>query len=300
MKALLNKWVPLMIGAQVNVLNIFSGRAAGKKAFEIFCTTRKGKLRPKDLDFLNTCQSKKLLTDGGDAIQTYSWNDAGKETVLLMHGWESNAARWKPIIPLLLNEGYRVVAMDGPAHGGSGGKMINVPFYATAINRVVDAYQPDHLVGHSMGGMSVVYFLHNHGPKSVKSVALLGAPAQLPPIIANYKKILGLSDATIRSMDRYLQSQLGYPIAQFRAEFFRGAKMMPMLVVHDQGDKVCRVEDALYVHRHFPESELFLTEGLGHGLKDQRVYDRVIDFFREGPGVNEALYQAYVGAPVAV
>ena len=283
---MLNKMVPRIIGAQINFLNLFSSQAAGKKAFDVFCTPRKGRIRTKDRDFLETCDSEQVLTGGPEKIQTYIWNEEGERTVLLIHGWESNTARWRFLIPYLVDEGYKVVSLDAPAHGGSEGKLLNVPKYAAAIDLVVDAFQPDHLIGHSVGGMSVIYFLEKYGPKSVKSVAVLGALAQLPPIIAGYKKMLGLTDGSVRSMDKYLEGRFGFPIAYFQTEIFKRAHKMQMLIVHDQKDRICPPEGALYNHRHFPHSELFFTEGLGHGLQDKKVFDKIVEYLRPGKSLN--------------
>ena len=68
-------------------------------------------------------------------IQTYHWKGS-KETVLLAHGWESNSNRWRYEIEKLQTEGYTIIALDGPAHGGSGSATFNAILYSEFINVV--------------------------------------------------------------------------------------------------------------------------------------------------------------------
>lgn len=269
-----------MIGAQVNVLNLFSSKAAGKKAFTLFCTPRKGGIRPKDQDHLKDCQSEAFLTAEFGKVKAYSWNDTGEETVLLVHGWESNSARWRFLIPLLVAEGYRVVSIDAPGHGATDGPLFNIPLYAEAIRAGVDTYSPAYIIGHSVGGASVAYFMSHFPRPSVRRAVIMGAPSELGPIIKGFKHILGLNAASVRSMDKYFQFKFNRKTSYFSIKRFCEGIEVKTLVIHDKGDRVCPVKDGKAIHDHLPQSEMFLTEGFGHGLQDQSVFDRIIEFIR--------------------
>lgn len=267
-----------MIGAQINVLNLFSGKAAGKKAFQTFCTPRRGRVRPKDHDFLKTCQSEAMLSTEHNRVKTYSWNDGGKETVLLAHGWESNAARWRSLITLLVEQGFRVVAIDAPGHGASEGNLFNIPLYADGINSAVREYQPAFIAGHSVGGASLLYFMSHYERPSVRGVVIMGAPSDLPPIIADFQRILGLTDGSVRSLDRYFQQQFQRSMYYFSIKGFARAIEVPSLVIHDELDRVCPLSDGQAIYQNLPDGELLVTQGLGHGLQDAQVFDRIMGF----------------------
>ena len=99
--------------------------------------------------------------------ETYNW-DGEKETVLLLHGWESNSFRWRNLIGHLKREGYRVLAFDAPAHGHSSGSLFNVIRYTECTQTIVSRYNPDYIIGHSVGGMTAVYHQYRFPGNSLK------------------------------------------------------------------------------------------------------------------------------------
>ena len=103
-----------------------------------------------------------LVTDFEDkTIQTYIWK--GNDTVLfLIHGWESNSARWKKALPYILKSRYTVVAIDAPAHGLSSGKDFNAHKYTEFIHHVAKMYNPNILIGHSIGGKACLHYQTIH------------------------------------------------------------------------------------------------------------------------------------------
>ena len=89
----------------------------------------------------------------------------GAPTVVLIHGWTCNIAFWAPVIRALRADGsdLRVVAYDQRGHGGSeapGKDRYSVPILVEDLTAVLDAtLEPGEqaiLVGHSMGGMTVM------------------------------------------------------------------------------------------------------------------------------------------------
>ena len=82
-------------------------------------------------------------------------------TVVLSHGWTCSIRFWWPVIAELAAD-YRLVAYDQRGHGGSerpGPDQYSVPALVADLVAVLDAAAgPDQviLVGHSMGGMTVM------------------------------------------------------------------------------------------------------------------------------------------------
>ena len=90
---------------------------------------------------------------------------AGAPTVVLIHGWTCNIAFWAPVIRALRTgaPGLRVVAYDQRGHGASeapGKGRYSVPILVQDLTAVLDAtLEPGEravLVGHSMGGMTIM------------------------------------------------------------------------------------------------------------------------------------------------
>jgi pimeloyl-ACP methyl ester carboxylesterase len=89
----------------------------------------------------------------------------GAPTVVLIHGWTCRIAFWAPVIRALRTgaAGLRVVAYDQRGHGGSeapGKDGYSVPILVEDLTAVLDAtLEPGEravLVGHSMGGMTIM------------------------------------------------------------------------------------------------------------------------------------------------
>ena len=118
-----------IIGLSVNFVGFFNSKLAGKIAFYLFTKPRKGKLSDKHKAFLITSEQENIENTPHN-IPIYIWNKNGIKTILLIHGWESNSARWKPLIKRLINSNYKIIAIDAPAHGQSNYKTFNAILYA--------------------------------------------------------------------------------------------------------------------------------------------------------------------------
>ena len=102
------------------------------------------------------------------------------EPVLLLHGWGKavNLKQHLEPLALALADGYRVTALEFPAHGQSGkpGEAWGVPEFALWVKEVMDELELRSvtLVAHSFGGR-VALWLCTHYPQLVRRVVLTGA-----------------------------------------------------------------------------------------------------------------------------
>ena len=94
----------------------------------------KGRYTDEQRKVISTALFQEVDFDG-TSIATYRWHGKGK-TILLSHGWESNASRWSYILDELITQGYDVIALDGPAHGRSGGKLFNALLYPLLYQKI--------------------------------------------------------------------------------------------------------------------------------------------------------------------
>ena len=104
---------------------------AAEIAYKLFSTPRsRAKHRASD-PILEQAHLFEVLY-GKYILKGYEWG-SGEKTILLVHGWESRGTALRTFVPALLKKGYKVVAMDGPAHGNSSGKSTNLPIFAGAV-----------------------------------------------------------------------------------------------------------------------------------------------------------------------
>jgi pimeloyl-ACP methyl ester carboxylesterase len=99
----------------------------------------------------------------GLGINVVEWG-AGETTLVLCHGFVDHARSWDWVAELLVDAGYRVLAIDFRGHGhsdwASNGGYYFFQHYVLDLDRVIDALVPGRLclVGHSMGGMVTSYY----------------------------------------------------------------------------------------------------------------------------------------------
>jgi hypothetical protein len=276
---MINKTLPKIIGSLINFIGIFNTSYASKLALQLFSKPRGGQLTPNGILFLNTA-TKTTLYYNDLPIQTYQWKGS-KETVLLAHGWESNSNRWRNEIEQLQTEGYNVIALDGPAHGGSGSTTFNAILYSEFINVVSKKFKPSAFIGHSVGGMGLVIFLKKQTYIHTKKLVLLGTPSGFKGIMKRYKEMMGYSKNVSVGIDTYIELKFGHPPHYFSTADFAKDIDAKGLLIHDKKDRIIPYQDALDIDTQFKNAKLISTEGLGHSLKGDFVSDELIKFLRQ-------------------
>lgn len=267
------------IGFSLNILSYIIPKFTHKKAFQIFATPRKGKITEKQEKFLTTAKQK-IIHHNSTAIQTYQW-EGKKETILLAHGWESNSFRWKKLIKILHKKEYNIIALDAPAHGKSGSKIFDAVLYADFINSVVNYYKPQIIIGHSVGGMASVYFQYIHQNKTLKKLIILGAPSEFKNILKKYVTMLGYNKRIEKGLNQIALNRFGHEPSSFSLAAFVKNITTKGLIIHDTQDAIILFQEAELISKNYKNSELIVTNDLGHGLKDKSINDKIVSFINQ-------------------
>ncbi|MEO6039532.1 MAG: alpha/beta hydrolase [Saprospiraceae bacterium] len=271
----MNRFTLASIGSALNALAVFSPMEAGKRILQLFSTPRSGRLRPQDRTFLETAAWGQLQVQNLD-VQYYLWEKSGP-TVLLVHGWESNSARWKVLIQRLKKKNYRVVAVDAPAHGASGGSEFNAVLYADFIAAATEKFRPDFAIGHSAGGMALAYFMLHH-PGSFRKVALLAMPSDLRQITGVFGQVLGLSARAMQGYTEQVHQKFGHTLDYFSIAEFAKSMSTECLIIHGRDDMTAPFADAERVAQNWAGAQLIAMDGLGHSLQGEAVYKSILQF----------------------
>lgn len=275
MKRILNL-VPLIYGQYLNLIAVFSTKRAAKIGLNIFCTIRKGKVLPSQKAFLDPAKLE-LEQVGTHQIQSYRWAGSG-DTVLLMHGWESNTHRWRNLIKKLQEHQFNIIAFDAPAHGYSSGNRLHVPLYAEASRYLLNKYQPKHVVAHSMGGITILYDHFKTPESSVAKIVTIGSPSRFSQSMEFYQNLLKFNDRVKEAMNKYLKTWLGYYIDEFTSVRFVAQNQKKGLLFHDKDDLQVPFYASEEVHQHWKGSQLIATQGLGHSMHQDAVNEQIIAF----------------------
>ncbi len=278
LKKIVHKCFLYGYGAYFNSWVHFNSRKAAIKAFEVFCTPRKGKVQTTQKTFLNEAKDTILKVELVE-LQTYKWF-GNNDTILLVHGWESNVFRWHRLIEKLKSEKYNIIAFDAPAHGNSTGTVLNGPLYAKAIQRLVEKYQPKYVIGHSFGGMALIYNEYLHKNSCVERMITLGSPSELADFMKQYKSILGLSTKMMNAIELHFTELFDLKFSDFSSATFAKEITKKGLLIHDELDAIAPYWASKQVHANWKNSTLITTSGFGHSLHQDSVRNDILNFLK--------------------
>lgn len=268
------------IGFYINLLSFISPKKATQKAYDLFSIPRKGKIILNSIPEILQDAEQVTLDFAGNAIQTYIWK--GDETVIfLIHGWESNSGRWKKALPFLLESGNTIIAIDAPAHGLSGGIDFNVPKYAEFINHVAQKYNPQILIGHSIGGKACLYYQSLYQNPSIQKMVILGAPSDFKVILKNYIALLSLNSIIYKGLKNYYLENYNLNITEFSGKIFSSNISTKGLIAHDIDDKIVAFSEGEKNAIAWKDSIFISTKGIGHSMNDTDLYQKIVTFLVE-------------------
>ena len=264
------------IGNALNATSLISSKYAAKKAIHLFASPRKGRYTNDQKHIIESAFFEEVSYNNME-IATYRWVGKGK-TVLLAHGWESNTARWDYILADLIAQDYNIIALDAPAHGRSDGKQFNAILYSEFINVVAKKFQPEVIIGHSVGGMASVFCMYKYQISSIEKMILLGAPAHFTGVFDRYKSMMGYNSIISNGLDSIVLERFDQPVSYFSAANFAASIKAKGLIIHDKNDRIIPFEDAQLIASRYKNSELISTTGFGHSLKDESLTPKIIGF----------------------
>ena len=280
MKKLKSLLLTKSIGFYINVLSFVAPKKAVQKAYTIFSTPRKGKIQIDAIPEVLKNAEAIAFDFEGNTIQTYLWK--GNETVLfLIHGWESNSARWKKALPYILKSGYTIIAIDAPAHGLSSGLDFNAHKYTEFINHVAKMYPPKILIGHSIGGKACLHYQTIHKNNSVEKIVVLGAPSDFKLIFENYVSLLSLNSKVNIGLVNYYKENFNLSNKEIEGPLFSKDSNIKGVIAHDIDDKVVAFAEAKKNAKAWQEAIFIETKGFGHSMNDEALFEKISAFITD-------------------
>jgi pimeloyl-ACP methyl ester carboxylesterase/ribosomal protein S18 acetylase RimI-like enzyme len=270
--------------ALFRLLQALSPRLAARAAFFLFLRPARRELQPEDDAVLATARSQQVRA-GADSVQVYEWG-TGPRTVLIMHGWGSRAARFAPMAAALAERGWRVLAIDAPAHGLSPGRSSSLPQFMQSVDAVVTQLGPvQALIGHSLGALAIASQREQDRPawfRSLQKIVLISTPAGAPFLVDSFLRMLGIREPTARLLLARFQQRFGSGPDLFTARL--DSLHLPTLLVHDQGDDIVPFAHSLQLLPQLADRRLLATTGLGHSaLTRDAATIRAIAEFLDAP-----------------
>lgn len=261
----------------ISIISIFAPKLAAKIALRVFATPTRIPRPESEMEMFHL--SRQFFLSNG--IAAFEWGNPKDPLVMLIHGWNGRGTQLSPFAKSLIEKNLRVVALDGPGHGISPGKMTNPSHYADFIinaQRELDPKGAQAIIAHSFGGGCTV--LAASRGLEVKSLVLVASPAFYDRVVQFFSKSLGLSKKSEEHFEKLITKFAGIHPKELNIGKIGSGLHLPIMVVHDEGDTAVNYLSATAIASTWPGARLLTTQGLGHRriLKDPKVLGEVADF----------------------
>ncbi len=268
------------VRTKFKVLSSISKKKAAEKAFELFCTpqSRNKKKLPK---IFETAEKLHFEIEG-NMVRGWRLNHPAEKKVLILHGYESSGINFDRYVKPLIKKGYEVMTFDAPAHGRSGGKKINAPFYKRMIQAVNKKYGPvKSYIAHSFGGLAVSLALEEISHTADYKLVLIAPATETTTAINSFFKFLQLDDSLRKEFEKVIIKAGGVSSEWYSIKRAMKHIKAKVLWVQDEDDDVTPLSDVLKVkEENYPNIEFVFTKGLGHRriYRDNKVSKQIIEF----------------------
>ena len=269
-----------MVGLYLDAMAIVAPSVAARKGFLLFCRPLRVPPNEKHLAFLSTGEKFQLRINGSD-VQGFRWGN-GPKKVLFLHGWQSHSYHWKAYIEALPKDEFTVYTIDAPGHGLSAGNFLSVPLYSDVIETFISQQGKMHaVVGHSLGGFSLLYTFYRIPDLPVERTVLLASPGEATDFISVFQKTLSLSTRTLQLVIKHFANTYNVTPDFFSARKFAHGLKAKGLIIHDEDDLEAPYAYAASLQQTWQHSRLMTTKGFGHNLRSAVVVRTVVNFIQE-------------------
>lgn len=199
-------------------------------------------------------------------------------TVIILHGWGSNAEQMLPLAQPLHQAGLNVLLFDARNHGASDGDTFSsLPRFAEDLGAAISWLQQQHpsrsawiaVLGHSVGaGAALFEATRNPHIDKVISIGAFADPAQLTE---RYLARLHLPRFIVELTKRYVEWVIGHRFATIAPVNSIRQAPCPVLLVHGDQDLTVPLEDAKRIAASADPARvrLLVVAGAGHDSVDK-------------------------------
>lgn len=271
--------IPRYIKNTSKVLSIVNKNMAAAFALKLFESPIKYKLPTRELKMFEVSHKSKLtLPKSEKEIMVYE-NKFGSKKVLLIHGWNGRGTQLVSIAKAFKELNYTIISFDAPGHGLSPKSTANMTHFIEAIFALDKKHGGfDVLVGHSLGGMSVINSL-GRGLKTKKAV-IIGSGNKTKDITEDFLQSIGMHKKLAPKLIALFEKRYNDKMDFYDVDAHAQKVEIPVLIIHDKADRDVPYTAAEGIQKNLSQNELLLTNGLGHRkiLGDDDVIERIIQF----------------------
>ncbi|WP_296147961.1 alpha/beta hydrolase [uncultured Flavobacterium sp.] len=270
--------IPKSILITAKILELTSSKLAMKFASKLFTSPMKYKIPKREIEMDKNSVQESFVLESGKEIVVYNYGQ-GEKKVLLVHGWSGRGTQLVKIADEMLQMGYSTISFDAPGHGKASGKTSNMTEFIAAILELQEKFGAfEFAIGHSLGGMSILNSI-KRGLK-IKKAVIVGSGDIVEDIMDDFIEKLGMNIAISKKMKASFEKKIGETMDSYSAYIAAREVQIPVLIIHDNDDADVPVKAAHHIHENLKNSELMITNGLGHRkiLGDAKVIKKIVAF----------------------
>jgi len=235
------------------------------KIYKFMSYPRVKKLRESEEDVLKIAKNKQVKYKEV-SLTRYEWGKENKKTAFLVHGWEGQTGNFASLIPILLEEGYRVVSIDAPSHGSSSNGKTNMFELSKILISHFKKEKPEIVISHSFGSVNVARVLRFSPEVFVKSWFLVTTPNNFKSRINEMAVKFGLNQTVVKKLISKIELDVDENINNLNMVTYCSQlkNVEKAVIIHSKTDKVLPIDGAREVNASFKQSELVEIDNYGH------------------------------------
>jgi pimeloyl-ACP methyl ester carboxylesterase len=213
-------------------------------------------------------------------VRVYEWGK-GARTAVILHGWGSRASRFVPMARSLVEQGWRVLAIDAPGHGLSPGNNSSLPRFVTALAAVIARHGPAQaLIGHSLGALAICLSVPQQ-----ERIVLISMPSGARFLLGGFLDAFQINDDTRQRLLALFKSRFHATVDDYSSLTIANQITTSVLVIHDQDDDIVPVAHSETLVAAMKAAKLHVTHGLGHSAltRDVETIKAVHAFLQGAP-----------------
>jgi pimeloyl-ACP methyl ester carboxylesterase len=212
-------------------------------------------------EFLSRCQSYSVKIDNG--IYKYYQRGSGP-TVVLVHGLHSNLGSMVAIADDLVEEGFKVVLFDAPAHGEAIGTTTDPVQVRDVIREIGNRIGEMHaVICHSLGGLWALSALS--GDFRAKTLISIASPSSKKFLVEKFVQLHRIDGEIVGILVEEIENRLGANVwREFSPSEIVKTIGIPGLIIHGKNDDFVPPNHAEQLQANWAEAKVEMIDGAGH------------------------------------
>lgn len=209
------------------------------------------------------------------------WKWGSGPVVIFAHGWNGRGIQFYRFFEKFINNGFSVIAFDGPGHGESEGKTSSYFQMTDTVRALIKHCKPDPIagiVGHSFGASATINALSKE--KLDVPVVLIAPAIKLKELLQKIIKTHGVPTLIFKSLVSDYEKKFGYNFEKDNPFNLLKTFKLNALILHDSEDPVTSSALSREIANLYDSINLITTDDLGHNriLKDDLVIEKSFNY----------------------